>query len=95
VDYEWDEAKPVLNRRKHGVDFPDAIGALEDPNRLEEADATLEHGEERTVVIKVARGRVLFVVTTLRDETTCRIISARKATRHEEDRYYAGDHEAW
>ncbi len=95
MDYEWDEAKRVLNRRKHGVDFPDAIAALEDPNRLEEADATLDHGEERTVVIGMAHGRILFVVTTLRDETTCRIISARKATRDEENRYYAGDHEAW
>jgi uncharacterized DUF497 family protein len=95
VEYEWDEAKRALNSRKHGVDFPDAIAALEDPNRLEEADATLEHGEERTLIIGMAHGRVLFVVTTIRDETTCRIISARKATRHEEDRYYAGDHEAW
>ena len=38
---------------------------------------------------------VLFVVTTLRSERTCRIISARRATRHEQDRYYAGDREAW
>jgi hypothetical protein len=79
VEYEWDEAKRAVNRRRHGVDFPDAIAALEDPNRLEEADAALGHGEERTVVIGMARGRVLFVVITLRDETTCRIISARES----------------
>ena len=34
-------------------------------------------------------------VVTLRGEDTCRIISARKATRHEQDRYYAGDRETW
>jgi len=34
---------------------------------------------------------VLFV--TLRDEDSCKIISARKATRHEQDRYYATDEE--
>ena len=38
---------------------------------------------------------VLFVVTTLRGEDVCRIISARRATRHEEDRYYAGDQGGW
>jgi len=50
VDYEWGEAKRVLNCRKHGVDFPDAIAALEDPNRLEEADASLEHKSARVLL---------------------------------------------
>jgi len=39
----------------------------------------------------VPGGDVLFV--TLRDEDSCKIISARKATRHEQDRYYATDEE--
>jgi hypothetical protein len=43
----------------------------------------------------MARGDVLFVIVTLRDEDICRIISARKATRHEQDRYYAGNRETW
>jgi uncharacterized DUF497 family protein len=34
VRYEWDNAKAALNHRKHGIDFLDAIAALEDPNRL-------------------------------------------------------------
>jgi uncharacterized DUF497 family protein len=33
-----------------------------------------------------------FVVTTIRAENLCRIISARRATRHEQDRYYADKH---
>jgi len=95
VDYEWDDAKAALNCRTHGVDFMDAIAALEDPNRLEEAEVELEHGEERIRVIGRSHDKVLFVVTTLRGDDTCRIISARKATRHEQDRYYAGDRETW
>ena len=95
MDYEWDDAKNALNRRKHGVDFMDAIAALEDPNRVEDIDRRLEYGEERLSTIGMAQGRVLFVVTTLRAENTCRIISARKATRYEQDRYYAGDREIW
>ena len=95
MHYEWDNAKAAENLRKHGVDFVDAIAALEDPNRLEELDARFEYGEERMQAIGMAHGGVLFVIMTLRDEDLCRIISARKATRHEQDRYYAGDREIW
>ena len=95
VQYEWDNGKAAENLRKHGVDFADAIAALEDLNRLEEIDLQFVYGEERISVIGMARGDVLFVIVTLRDEDRCRIISARKATRHEQDRYYAGDRETW
>jgi uncharacterized DUF497 family protein len=95
MDYEWDAAKAAENRRKHGVDFADSIGAIEDPNRLEEVDRRFEYEEDRIRIIGMVFGNVLFVVTTLRGDRTCRIISARRATRHEENRYYAGDREAW
>jgi uncharacterized DUF497 family protein len=95
VQYEWDNGKAAENLRKHSVDFADAIAALEDANRLEEIDTRFEYSEERIQVIGTARGDVLFVVVTLRGEDSCRIISARKATRHEQDRYYAGDRETW
>lgn len=95
VEYEWDAAKAAENRRRHGIDFLDSIAAIEDPNRIEGIDTRFEYGEERMRVIGMAAGNVLFVVTTLRGEETCRIISARKATRHEQDRYYESDREAW
>jgi uncharacterized DUF497 family protein len=94
VRYEWDVAKATENRRKHGVDFQDAIAALEDPDRLEDIEISAS-GEERIRVVGRARGRILFIVTTIRGADSCRIISARKATRHEQDRYYADDVEAW
>jgi uncharacterized DUF497 family protein len=95
VQYEWDNGKAAENLRKHGVDFADAIAALEDANRLEEVDTRFVYSEERIQVIGMARSNVLFVIVTLRGEDGYRIISARKATRHEQDRYYAGDREAW
>jgi uncharacterized DUF497 family protein len=95
VQYEWDEGKASENLRKHGVDFVDAIAALEDPNRLEEIDARFAYGEERIQVIGMSQGTVFFAVVTFRGEHMCRIISARKATKHEQDRYYAGDRETW
>lgn len=93
--YEWDKAKAASNFRLHGVDFADAIPALEDPDRIEEADDRFDYGEERDIVIGMAKGGVLFVVVTSRDDHTKRIISARKATKHEQDRYHAGDREIW
>lgn len=93
MEYEWDGAKAAENLRKHGIDFMDSIPAIEDPNRLEEIDDRFE--EERIRVIGMTVDNVLFVVITLRGENTCRIISARRATRHEQDQYYAGDREAW
>ena len=91
--YEWDNGKAAENRRKHRVDFSDAIAALEDPNRLEDIDTRFEYGEERIQVIGMARSIVLFVIATIRGGDSRRIISARKATRDEQDRYYAGDRE--
>jgi uncharacterized DUF497 family protein len=95
VDYEWDSAKAAENRRRHGIDFADAIVAIEDPNRLEEIDVRFEYGEERIRVIGMVVGNILFVVTTQRGDRTCRIISARRATRYEQERYYTDDREAW
>jgi uncharacterized DUF497 family protein len=95
VQYEWDKVKAVSNLRLHGVDFRDAIGALEDPDRIEDADDRFDYGEERDLVIGMSSEGILFVVATYRDENTRRIISARKATKHEKDRYHASDREIW
>jgi uncharacterized protein len=92
---EWDNRKAAANLRKHGVDFVEAIVALEDPNQLEEVDSRFVYDEERVQVIGMAYSKVLFVIVTVPDEDSCRIISARKATRHEQNRYYAGNRESW
>ena len=55
--YEWDAAKEASNLRHHGVDFRDAVVALEDPNRLEDVDTRFAYGEERVQVIGTASGR--------------------------------------
>jgi uncharacterized DUF497 family protein len=34
VSYEWDPEKNRSNRKKHGVDFTDAVSALEDQDAL-------------------------------------------------------------
>jgi uncharacterized DUF497 family protein len=90
VEYEWDEAKAASNLVKHGVSFTAAARALEDPHKLEFIDDRFDYGEERIQSLCTDRRRVLLVVTVMRDDKVCRIISARKATRHEQETYFKG-----
>jgi uncharacterized DUF497 family protein len=87
LDFVWDEQKAKLNLAKHGVDFATAKGVFGDPNALIEFDEG-DPSEDRWRTIGLVEGRVLFVVFTDKDEDLIRIISARRATRHEQDRYY-------
>jgi uncharacterized protein len=86
VTVEWDPAKALSNREKHGVDFADAAVALEDELALTIED-TRSEGEQRFVTVCLdPHGRVIVVVFTLRGDTV-RIISARKATGRERKAY--------
>jgi uncharacterized protein len=90
VEYEWDEAKAATNFAKHGISFTAAARALEDPHKIEILDDRFDYNEDRIQSLCMERGKVLFVVTVIPDENVCRIISARKATRHEQERYFQG-----
>jgi uncharacterized DUF497 family protein len=60
---------------------------FEDPFAIERLDDRENYGEERFVMIGTAEGVVLFVAYTERGERF-RIISARRATQHEQDDYF-------
>lgn len=91
MEYEWDEVKAAVNLAKHGISFTAAARALEDLRKVEILDDRFDYGEERILSLCMDRGNVLLVVTvTLDDENICRIISARKATRHEQEQYFQG-----
>lgn len=51
-------------------------------------DDSQEYGEDRWIGIGLLLNTVVVVVFTERDKNTIRIISARKATRNERERYY-------
>ncbi len=86
MEYEWDPAKARRNLEKHGVDFADAVVALEDQLALTVED-THSVTEERFVTLGVdSIGQLLVVVYSWRDERI-RLISARKATGRERRQY--------
>jgi hypothetical protein len=84
--YEWDPVKAATNLDKHGIDFADAIGVLEDAQAL--TVVQYHDDEERFASIGMdAFGRILVVIYTWRGEDTIRLISARGATRAERKQY--------
>lgn len=84
--FEWDDAKARSNLEKHGVSFEEASAVFDDPNALVEQDESDPY-EERWATIGLADDRIFFVVSVERRERI-RIISARRADRHEQDRYH-------
>jgi uncharacterized protein len=84
---EWDEAKAAENYAKHGVSFETAIKVFRDPFAIERLDDREDYGEERFILIGTAEEAVVTVVYTERNGRF-RIISARRATRHEQDDYF-------
>jgi len=87
IDFEWDDAKAATNHRKHGVSFEQGAYAFRDPFAVEWIDQRAVYGEERFILLGRSGGTILSVVYTERDQRI-RIISARGATKHEQDEYY-------
>jgi len=81
MSFIWDRTKAEANRRKHGVDFADAIGALEDPLALTQPDPF--PAELRFATVGRDLLDRLVVVIWTRDQADIRLISARLATPRE------------
>ena len=87
IEYEF--AKACSNLGKHGVSFEEAETALYDPMALAMEGPDAE-GEIRWVLVGMSdQARLLTIVYTLREDRI-RLISARKATRHEASEYAQG-----
>jgi len=86
MEFRWDPRKNRENLRKHGLDFRDAPAIFAGP-LLARADTREHYGEERWVAIGNIRGRVVVVAFATIPADTIRIISLRKANRHERAQY--------
>ena len=86
MSFEWDEQKNQSNIHKHGFDFADAWEVFEVP-MLVELDVREDYGEERWVGIGRIQTRTVVVIYTEPDDKTIRIISLRKALKHERQAY--------
>jgi uncharacterized protein len=85
VKFEWDQSKNRENLRKHGFDFADAWEIFELP-MLTEIDRR-EVFEQRSSAIGFLRQHVVVIVFVEGEDDTIRIISLRKAVKHERERF--------
>ncbi len=90
--FEWDDRKNRVNFEKHGVWFEEAQTAWADSRSAEFFDP--EHSAEEDRFLRIgfsSRLNVLLVVFCEREDgEIIRIISARKATRKEQEQYEKG-----
>lgn len=85
VRFEWDEAKRRANLWRHGIDFAEVGEVFAAP--VTTLDDRYDYGEKRYLTLGLLKGSVVAVVHTESDDVI-RIISARKAERYEEIKYF-------
>ncbi len=86
MEFEWDDAKRETNLARHGIDFLDA-GTVFDGHTASLEDTRRDYHEQRFVTFGLLKGVVIAIVHTERREAI-RIISMRKASKHEERSYF-------
>ena len=84
--FQFDPAKAASNLKKHGVSFADAEGVFFDRLAIHQLDPDSEDEERFVAVGMGSAGLILVIIYTLRGEDI-RLISARRATRHEVRNY--------
>lgn len=87
VTFEWDEGKRRENFRKHSVDFSDCPGVICDSRSVTVLDNRYSYDEDRFRTFGWLQDQLIVIAHTEFDDVV-RIISARKALRHEQQSYF-------
>ena len=82
VQFEWDEKKNEVNLRTHGIDFNHIPEIFNGPTVIN-IDDRCPYDEERYIGIGFLRNIIAVVAFVEKEEDVIRIISARKANKHE------------
>jgi uncharacterized DUF497 family protein len=87
--FEWNEEKEQINQMKHGVSFEEAAIVFSDSMRIEIFDKEHSFHEERWKIFGLS-GLTVLMVSCTEKKGIVWIISARKATKTEEEEYFNG-----
>ncbi len=90
--FDWDENKNEINRQKHGIAFEEASTVFFDESAILFDDPEHSEEEERFLLLGMSESaNVCMVCHCYRvSDTVIRLISARKATKKEAERYVRG-----
>ena len=91
LKFEWDKKKDKSNIKKHDVSFEEALTVFYDEYAIQFYDPEHSESEDRLILLGIS-----FILNTLvvchyfrEEETTIRIISARKADKDEQQAYWS------
>ena len=84
MEFEFDPAKSLANKAKHGIDFVEAQALWDDPNLLEAPARTAD--EPRHLVVGMIGDKHWAAIVTYRADKL-RIMSVRRAREAEIERY--------
>ena len=92
IEFQWDEGKNAINRKKHGVSFEEARSCFYDENALLISDPDHSEAEDRFILLGLSSTTKLLVVChcyreVMKNLETIRIISARKTEKYETKQY--------
>ena len=85
--FEWDEDKAEENLRKHGISFEEAQTVFNDPLAITIPDPDHSLAEDRFITIGLSNKRRVLVAIYTERRQKIRLISARKASRAERNKY--------
>ncbi len=85
MNFTWGEAKRKDNVKKHRLDFVDASQVFAG-DTVTILDDRQDYGEDRFITLGLLHDQVVVIVHTESDDVI-RVISMRKALRHEAENY--------
>ena len=90
--FDWDENKNKINQKKHGITFEEASSVFYDEMALLFDDPLHSSEEDRFLLLGMSeKSHICIVCHCYREsDAVIRIISARKATKREVQRYADG-----
>ena len=86
MTYEWDPKKASSNLKKHGVSFESAVTMLESASP-KYFSSDMAHDERSVVIGLDSELRCLVVIIVEKTSDVTRIISARRASKVEEQKW--------
>ena len=92
LTFSWSERKNKANQKKHGISFEEAQTVFFDENAIEFSDPDHSEAEDRFLMLGLSvRLRILVICHCYhKSNYEIRIISARKATKQEQQNYSRG-----
>ncbi len=86
MNFEWDRDKSEANLKKHGISFDEAKHIFDGPT-LSRSDDRQDTGENRDISLGALSPDAVLAVVHAERGDKIRLISARKANRHERKLY--------